>query len=476
MSWSARTVSGGPVARPESALAVEPQLLTHPLAALRHALGPKPLSAEQYLRRVAARHAALGYGAMATRREKLSRWEHGAATPELSAQLAIADLHGIPADAVHELPWPEWLLLALDNRSVLDLPWTQAGMLLALAETARGGPMDRRAFLIASGVTLTGAADHYLAALGNPVPSVERGRLTATPEIVDHLEQRLDQLRHLDDTLGGGSLRPLAVEDLKFATHLLDDARYTSAVGARLHSAVAEGARLCGWLHFDSGHHAAAQRYFVTALRASAVADDQVTGANVLAFMAIQTYSTGNPAEAVDLVEAAQNALGRGGGTPRLRAMLHARIARAYAKASRRAECARALNDAFDAHTQGPRDDDPAWCYWLSHGELENLAGSCALDLGDPARALHHFDAALAASYDTGGYHRDHALYLTRTAQAHLARGDVEHACASASQAVALLGGVASARSSSTLDGFRDRLSPYRDTPPARDFLASLAA
>ncbi|MEW2620936.1 transcriptional regulator [Streptomyces sp. NPDC048106] len=451
-----------------------PQMFTHPLAVLRHTFGPKPLTAEQYLRLVAVRHAALGYGVMATRREKQSRWESGAATPDLPARLAIADLHRIPAEAVHTLPWPDWLLLALDNRSVIDLPWTQAGMLHALADTARGGPMDRRAFLIATGATLTGAADHFLASLGHPAPTATTGRLTVTPAMVDHLEQRLDHLRHLDDSRGGGSLRTLATEELKHTTSLLDDARYTSTVGTRLHSAVAEGARLCGWLSFDSGHHAAAQRYYLTALRAAAAADDHATGANTLAFMAIQTYSTGNPADAVDLVQIAQNAVGPGG-TPRVKAMLHARIARAYAKTGQTKQCARALNAAYDAHAQGPHDDDPAWSYWLSTGELENLSGSCALDLGDPARALRHFDAALAAAYDQEGYHRDHALYLTRTAEAHLAQGDVEHACASASRAVTLLGGVASARSSSTLSSFRGKLAPHREAPAARDFLASLA-
>lgn len=156
--------------------------------------------------------------------------------------------------------------------------------------------------------------------------------------------------------------------------------------------------------------------------------------------------------------------------------MLHARTARAYAKTGQHKPCARALNAAYDAHAHGPRDDDPAWCYWLTTGELENLAGSCALDLGDAARALHHFHAALAAAYDRDSYRRDHAIYLTRTAEAHLAQDDIEHACASATQAATLLGGVTSARASSTLDGFRGKLDPYRDTPHARDFLASLTS
>ncbi|MGW0771388.1 hypothetical protein [Streptomyces sp. NPDC002676] len=66
--------------------------------------------------------------------------------------------------------------------------------------------------------------------------------------------------------------------ELELTTSLPDDARCTSAVGTRLHTAVAEGARLCGWLSFDSGHHAAAQRCFLTVLRAAAAANDHATG------------------------------------------------------------------------------------------------------------------------------------------------------------------------------------------------------
>ncbi|MBC9727529.1 hypothetical protein [Streptomyces sp. TRM68367] len=147
--------------------------------------------------------------------------------------------------------------------------------------------------------------------------------------------------------------------------------------------------------------------------------------------------------------------------------MLHARIARAYAKTGQRTKCARVLNAAYDAPTQGPHEDDPAWSYWLSTGELENLAGTCALDLGDPARTLRHFDARTATTATTPS--------TSPAAEARLAQDDIEHACASASEAVTLLDGVAAARSSSTLSGSCDKLTPYRDTPPARDFLASLA-
>jgi hypothetical protein len=34
--------------------------------------------------------------------------------------------------------------------------------------------------------------------------------------------------------------------------------------------------------------------------------------------------------------------------------------------------------------------DDPAFLYWVSQGEIEMIAGSSALDLGDPAKNRHH--------------------------------------------------------------------------------------
>ncbi|XDO64589.1 hypothetical protein HEP84_58380 [Streptomyces sp. RLB1-33] len=84
---------------------------------------------------------------------------------------------------------------------------------------------------------------------------------------------------------------------------------------------------MCGWLQFDTGHHARAQRFYITALRASATAGDHQVGANTLAFMAIQVYSKGNPREAVGLVRTAQDATARKA-TPRVKSMLHARAYR----------------------------------------------------------------------------------------------------------------------------------------------------
>lgn len=451
-------------------------LLPHPLAALRGDLG---LSGEQYLDRLDDVHFALGYGRMAKSRQKVSRWENGVNSPEMPARYAMARLHGIPREAVVELGWPDFLLLALpDDRPVLDSPWTLAGTVAAVAAAARGGSMqDRRGFLIASGATLSGLATSWSLALTEPaaaspeVPHAAAGANTRlTPELLDTLEQRLDDLRRLDDVLGGTRLRKTAVAEYDLLEGLARQTGQHGPLEHRLLSLLAESARMCGWLQFDSGRHALAQRYYITALRASASAGDPQVGANTLAFMAIQVYSEGNPQDAVQLVHTAQDGVMRRS-TPRVKSMLHARAARALSKTGDRTACWRELDAARAQYARGPHDDDPPWSYWLTAGEIEMLAGSSALDLEDPRRALTHFEQARRVQYAADGYARDHVLYLTRTARAHLQLGDLDAACAAATDAFTQNATLNSSRPSDALDDLRDELASHRDVRAVKDFL-----
>ncbi|MFI7536548.1 hypothetical protein [Streptosporangium sp. NPDC049376] len=441
----------------------------HPLAALRAQLS---LSASEYLTLLDRRHRELGYGAMATRREKVARWESGVCAPEPTAQLAIASLHGIAEQAVHELGWPDWLLLTFpDDRTALGAPWTREGTVASMAASRRGGSVDRRGFLIATGATLGGIVTQWSESF-DQLPTAPTGRRTLTGDMVTRLEQRLDDLRHLDDVLGGGELRQIATAEFQLISSLADRAAYTSQTGRRLFTTVSEAARICGWQYFDAGRQAAAQKYFITALRASATAGDPEAGAHVLSFMAIQTYSVGNPQDAVDLVQAAQNQTGQRCTTPRVRSMLHARAARALSKTPHgRNACTHELSLARETFARGAHDDDPPWIYWMTEGEIEMLAGSCALDLGDPRQALRFFEAARAAEYSADGYVRDNALYLTRAAEAHLALGEIEEACTAARQAFEQSSGVDSTRPSGAITDLRKRLKPHRSTPVVRDFL-----
>lgn len=452
------------------------QLLPHPLAALRAELG---LSGEQYLDRLDEVHCTLGYGRMAKSRQKVSRWENGVNSPETPARYAMARLHGIPREAVSEVGWPGFLLLAFpDDRPVLDSPWTLAGTVAAVAAAARGGSMqDRRGFLIASGATLSGLATSWSLALAEPaeasstVPAAAvPAKTRLTPALLDTLEQRLDDLRRLDDVLGGARLRQTAVAEYDLLEGLAKQTGQHGPLEHRLLSLLAESARMCGWLQFDSGHHARAQRFYVTALRASASAGDHQVGANTLAFMAIQVYSEGTPQDAVGLVRTAQDATMRRT-TPRVKSMLHARAARALSKTGDRTACWRELDAARTEYARGPHDDDPSWSYWLNPGEIEMLAGSSALDLDEPRRALTHFEQARRVQYAADGYARDHVLYLTRTARAHLQLGDLDSACAAATDAFTQNATLNSSRPTDALDDLRDELAPHRHVRTVRDFL-----
>ncbi|MGH3896887.1 MAG: hypothetical protein ACRDTA_01285 [Pseudonocardiaceae bacterium] len=435
----------------------------HPLAVLRAA---RRWSGQRYLMEVNRQHQALEYGAMATHRKKISQWEAGCVVPELTAQLAIAALEGVPAEAVHRLGWPDWLLLALDGDSLLRVPWTVEGTRHALIETSAGGPMDRRGFLIATGTTLVNAATVWAGLTGSPIAGKAYPRIGT--DAITGLQARLSHLSHLDDVLGSGKLRDLAAAELRLLTSLLTDTTHSADTEQQLYSLAAQASRLCGWLCYDSGLHAAAQRYYLTALRASATAGDTLTGANTLAFQAIQTYTVGNPRDAVDLMDTARASIQRRS-TPKTLAILYAREARALSKLNDDQRCDRALNAAFDALTT-TCDHEPQWCYWINDTEIHMLAGSCALDLGDPRRALNHFTTAQAV-FDTGSFPGGAAIYLARAAEAHLALGDLDAAAGLGAQALRCHTTIDSARGDQTLTGLRAKLARQGKTPTVREFL-----
>ncbi|MFE2536871.1 hypothetical protein [Streptomyces sp. NPDC059371] len=66
---------------------------------------------------------------------------------------------------------------------------------------------------------------------------------------------------------------------------------------------------------------------------------------------------------------------------------------------------------------------------------------------------------------------RDHALHLTRTARAHLQLGDLDAACAAASNAYTQNAMLNSSRPTDALDDLREGLLPHRHVRTVRDFL-----
>ncbi|MDT3398704.1 XRE family transcriptional regulator [Streptomyces sp. B1866] len=337
-----------------------------------------------------------------------------------------------------------------------------------LDEVQRGVAMERRRFLVLTGVPLTALLHSWLTAEPDIAHAVTGEGRRVNASMVDRTDVRIADLRRDDDAHGGGDLVLEAQGLLALVTRLLREARYTEAVGRRLYGQAADLSRMCGWMMFDSGRHAAAQRYFAAGLRAAHSSRDVLLGANVLAFASIQQYSVGQPRDAEAMVRTAQTAV-RGRSTPTVDAMLAARQARALAKAGDATGCFRALSRADDLVDQGPSEDDPSWAYWVTRPDIDVLAGSCLLDLGRPADAQQRF-AAAHATYEPG-YVRTHAMYLSRMATAHLQQGELDAACDFATESLTLLADLNSARSTDQLRDFAKQLAPYRDNPAASDFL-----
>lgn len=350
-------------------------------------------------------------------------------------------------------------------------PWDRDGTLTALTHLANGESVDRRSFVLASSGTLTGLVGRWRAALDSSGARAASDARRAAPTLVAHIEARLDHLRHLDDEFGSGDLARYARSELALIVQLLKAGRLTGSAEDRAYGLAGEAARQVAWNMFDSGRHASAERFFETSLRASATAGDVVAGAYAMSFMAIQHYTAGNPHNAVGLLDAAEASVS-GKATPRMRAMLAARKARALSKTNDTLGSARALDTARELLGRGPHDDDPPFLYWVGAGEVEMIAGSSALELNDPATALRCFNAAVKADYPGDvQYPRTHAIYLTRAAEAHLAMHDLDAAVEQARHAARCLGSVESARSSSTLAGLRGKLAAHTSNPAVRDFL-----
>ncbi|MEU5158986.1 transcriptional regulator [Streptomyces sp. NPDC020875] len=446
----------------------------HPLAYLLHRQG---WSATKYLARLGAVHQRLGYGPIARDRKRVTRWTRGGVVPEMTAQRAMAVLHGVPEEEITARPWPEWLKLAcVHDRAALDAEWVATTTIDLLDRLAAGGPMDRRGFLVVTGIApvLAGAAG------AEPAIAVANGRRigASTPAL---FEQSLALLRRQDDQLGSGQVHASARAQLRLITTTLKTTAYPADIGRRLYGAAAEAARICGWTAYDSGQQALAEEFYLAALRAAATADDHVVAANTQAFWAIARYSGSDPRGAIALVTDALSRT-RNLGSPRMEAMLYARLARAHARAGEERASERALDAAFgayDAARDRKPEDDQDCVYWVNLGELYSWAASNATDLRNPGEALTRYEAIPGAhraeAYDGQAYPRAVALRLTRTAGAYIATGDLDGAVDTAGRAVEYMGGVSSARGTSGLTDLRAKLADHGSAPLVRDFLAQTA-
>jgi hypothetical protein len=363
------------------------------------------------------------------------------------------------------LGWPVARgLLYVPADDGLHQSWDGAGAMAALGEVVDADSMERRHFMAMTGLTLTSVAHQWLLDPARVAASVLGKRVDH--EVVDDLERVAEARRRLDDALGGGSLLPGVREDLRLVVTLLRNSSYTEDVGQRLYAVAAEFSRLAGWLAFETNQLALAQRYFLAALRAAHASGDRAVGANVLGYMSIQAAFSDNPKDAVVLAESGLTAAREL--TPAVAASLHARLARGAAYVGDATTWQRAQDRAFHLIGRAVLENEPPWIYYFTVDHAHGIAGESLLALDRPKQAEDHLRSAVALLGP--GFTRERAQWLCRLATARAGAGSIEHACATASEAAAIIRRLDSPRVQQLLIEFRRTAKPYATTAAVREF------
>lgn len=429
----------------------------HPLAAVRRAHG-------WTLRDLARRHAGIIGGT--DDRQKIWRWEHWGVVPDRPSQLALAQLVGVPESVALARPWPAWL--PGTGGADVDSPWNLRGVLAALDATGEAA-MDRRGFLTLSSAALAGMAERLGTAAPAQVPGVlpEGAEAGSADDVVTTFESRLPVLRNQENLYGGGVVLAGISAELATARQMLDWPLGRTA-RQRLLKVTAELSRLGGWAAFDAGRRAAAETYFVAALRAARETRDTSAAANTIKSFSLLLIESERPEDAQRLLAAGRRAAVHG--SLRVQAMVATRQARVEAVLGNGADSQARLGEAADLLERAlDRDDHPPQTSYFGPGELAAQTAASHQILGRHADTVDLLETALASQPDSRP--RDRATYQLWLCRSALAMGDLDRACillADETSGIAAAASTASARNQVLMKGVREQLACHRDHPAAR--------
>ncbi|WP_237310088.1 XRE family transcriptional regulator [Streptomyces sp. AMCC400023] len=341
-------------------------------------------------------------------------------------------------------------------------PWETDALPVPVSSTENGPSVRRR--------TVLQAATGGLAATLPTLQAMAAPKCVSI-EYVDRLRERTARLRRLDEILGGGDTYRTYLGEYQASKALLRTASFTDDSRRRLMSLVAEQAQQAGWAAFDGGRPAEAKSLYQESKALAQEAGDGDLLGNSLAFLA---YQTADPGEAVAI--AARSCAAITDGTPSgVRALLHERMAWAYAVADQQQGAERSLDDARTALADQDADEpQPDWVSWVDSTELAIMTGRCWAELRRPLRAVPVLETALSRFDDT--HARDKSLYLTWLADAYYAAGEIEEAANVVGRALDLSTGVASVRPRQRLATVLAELSQHRNVGAVRSVLEKVAS
>lgn len=277
---------------------------------------------------------------------------------------------------------------------------------------------------------------------------------TVSESMVSAFNAQTELLRTMDRQMGAAGLVDQMTghlgaleEALNFA--VLPSARRPVAL------ALAGASTLAAWQAIDSGAVERAWRHYELAKRAARDAEAPMYLAHAMGEQAYVLCEAGRPALGVELVRDAQRTLGTGG-SPRLRAWLHATEAELCAHAAMVDDCRRALEKAAECIPGGSEDrDSDMLSIFLNGSHLARWQGNVLALLGDSGAVTSLYDALKVMDPTfvraRAGTHAD-------LAQAHLARAEYDDAQTHLRQARLLASRTGSVRQRRRVDLLSERL------------------
>lgn len=334
----------------------------------------------------------------------------------------------------------------------------------------------------AAGIAAAGARPSAAAASTDP------GRAALAAHDGDPIEY-LQQIRRVlidnDNLFGPRVVIPTVEQQIR-----LMQALRSSVEGGdrrRLIQLQATYAEFAGWLHQDAGAFNAAKYWTDRALEWSHVCRDADLATYILARKAQLAGDMGDPVEATDVGQAAEEAARPG---TRLGAIAATYTAHGHALSKDPAACSAAYDRARELIDTTDVDPTAEWGTWLDHTYIDVHQARSMAVLGrhhqDRQPSATGSDAAIrlmrqaaegfaaAIGRLPAGYHRDRGVYLARQAGAYTGAREPEQAAEVAIRALTIGRQTSSARTLSELAEVDQHLTPWRSLTTVAAFHEAL--
>jgi hypothetical protein len=280
---------------------------------------------------------------------------------------------------------------------------------------------------------------------------------------VDAVRDMTSMFSRVDQRRGGGHARTAVAQYLT-----ADVARYLRGsftddqIRRDMFSTAGELAYLAGWMAFDNSEHATAQRYFISAVKLAAEADDPPLAGHILRAMSHQAIDLGHSNEAVKLAEASIADRRYALASPRERALLGVVRARSLALTGDSKSSAAALLHAEDDLRRAEAGDgEPHRVFFFGEASLAHETACALRDSGDMAAASREFRRSVRTRKAIT-FTRTHAVTLGYLGAVQMQEGNIEQACTTWSTALDAMDGVRSGRTRQVTTEMRALLAPFK--------------